>query len=52
MVSLARHEEVGYLHNAETIAKVPPKLNIKLHEWNKPSTTGGGWRGRRFQRGG
>lgn len=37
MGSLERHD--GYLHNAETIAKVSPKLNIKLHEWNKPSTT-------------
>lgn len=37
MGSLERHD--GYLHNAETIAKVSPKLNIKLHEWNKRSTT-------------
>lgn len=37
MGSLERHD--GYLHNAETIAKFSPKLNIKLHEWNKRSTT-------------
>lgn len=37
MGSLGRHD--GYLHNAETIAKVSAKLNIKLHEWNKRSTT-------------